>query len=631
MEPSSTKQPKENNAGYGGQGYGGYGGGYGGYGGYGYGYGETNAVQRNLQDYLLILRERIWYVVVVFLVVFSSALVYTLSQPKIYQAAASVQIFRQDPTIMQVQQVVDNGVKSAEDLNTQIKILESGIIIQSVAARLTGEDLRQFTAPFSVGGSEPNVVGLLAAGRKILPQRQTLILLIAFEHPDRFVTAKIANLFVEEYIAHNLRVRIDESLKAVQELDIGVEAQKKKVEQMARDMQAFREKNNMISLDGRKDMVNSSLLALNGRLLETSSKLKSSEIRWSQIKERRATGADLTELSFVAVQVSSLISQISSQKITLAQLRLRYRNKHPKMETALKALAETEGALKTAIDSVCAQIESDYQTELRNYKDLEEKLAKQTAESLELDRFKVEYDKLERDTRINEQILSSIIGRSRETTMNSSIESQNARIVDRAVPPPEGRPISPNVSLNLSAGAFGGLALGLVFAFFVAYIDDRVKSSFDIESVVGLPLVGIVPEIKRLDQPEKAQIVANNQDKQVVESFLTLHSSLRLKDESKRAQAILVTSTIPGEGKTMISCNLAASFARHGKKSDAAKGEAAIAVITDGGIDRVLEFRGQRARRPAHPEDHGGQDRHRHEADDRLEQLLPALGKFSAG
>ena len=73
-----------------------YGGNYAGYSAVGYGYGEAGgggSVQRSFQDYLLILRERIWYVVVVFLVVFSSSLVYTLSQTKIYRSSATVQIF----------------------------------------------------------------------------------------------------------------------------------------------------------------------------------------------------------------------------------------------------------------------------------------------------------------------------------------------------------------------------------------------------------------------------------------------------------------------------------------------------------------------------------------------------------
>src|ERR1043165_10118048 len=99
-----AKEP-DSNAPREGGGYGSYGGNYGGYPGGGYG-GEGGSVQRSLQDYMLILRERIWYIVVVFLVVFSSALVYTLSDTKIYQSAARIQILRSDPTVMQVQQVV---------------------------------------------------------------------------------------------------------------------------------------------------------------------------------------------------------------------------------------------------------------------------------------------------------------------------------------------------------------------------------------------------------------------------------------------------------------------------------------------------------------------------------------------
>mgnify|MGYP003346010018 CR=1 FL=1 len=150
--------------------------------------------------------------------------------------------------------------------------------------------------------------------------------------------------------------------------------------------------------------------------------------------------------------------------------------------------------------------------------------------------------------------------------MTSTFATQNARLVDQAVPAPEGKPISPNVSLNLGLGLVGGLGLGLAFAFFVAFIDDRVKSSYDIEGVVGLPLIGIIPEVKRLDSSEKARVVASNADRQVAEAFRTLHSSLRLKDESKNAKAFLTTSTIPGEGKSFTTTNLALTFAAHGEK-----------------------------------------------------------------
>ena len=542
-----------------------YGTSYSGYGPAGHG---DSQMQRSVQDYMLILRERAWYIVLVFVLIFSAATIFTFTRVPLFQSVASVQVFRRDQVVMQVQSVGDNEIRSAEDLNTQVKVLESFAIIQRVADRLTGEDLKSFLAPYqNESGAEPvNAAEKIFKNRKIVPVRLSLVLQVQYTHPDKHVAAKVANLFIDEYIAYNSRLRIEDSMKAVDDLKERAEQQKKKVEELALTLQAYREKNKMVSLDQRKDIVTEKLKALNAYVTQTTSRLNEAEIRWRQVQERKATPALLLDLAFVSSQslITQLVQQVSAQKIGMSQLRERYRDKHPKMIEAANSLAQTERELSRAIDSTAAMFEADFQTARRNDEEARANLKRQESESLELDRYAVEYSNLERDLGINEHLLNNILGRMRETSMSSTIETQSARVVDRAAPAL--KPVSPNIPLNLALGFLGGLALGTAFAFFVAYIDDRVKSSFDIESVVGLPLVGIVPEIKRLEQPEKAQIVVNNLDKQVVESFLTLHSSLRLKDESKRAQAILVTSTIPGEGKSFTTTNLALTFAAHGEK-----------------------------------------------------------------
>jgi succinoglycan biosynthesis transport protein ExoP len=542
-----------------------YGTSYSGYGSPGHG---DNQMQRSMQDYLLILRERAWYIVLVFTLIFSAATIFTFTRTPLFQSVASVQVFRRDQVVMQVQSVGDNEIRSAEDLNTQVKVLESFAIIQRVADRLTGEDLKTFLAPYRKDSAEVPVspAEVIFKNRKIVPVRLSLVLQVQYSHPDKFIAAKVANLFIDEYIAYNSRLRIEDSMKAVDDLKERAEQQKKKVEELAINLQAYREKNKMVSLDKGKDIVTEKLKALNAYVTQTTARLNEAEIRWRQVQERKATPALLLDLPFISSQslITQLVQQVAAQKIVISQLREHYRDKHPKMIEAVNSLAQTERELSRAIDSTAATFEADFQTAKRNDEEARANLVRQEAESLQTDRFAVEYSNLERDLGINEHLLNNILGRMRETSMSSTIETQSARVVDRAAPAL--KPYSPNIPLNLALGFLGGLALGTAFAFFVAYIDDRVKSSFDIESVVGLPLVGIVPEIKRLEQPEKAQIVVNNHDKQVVEAFLTLHSSLRLKDESKRAQAILVTSTIPGEGKSFTTTNLALTFAAHGEK-----------------------------------------------------------------
>lgn len=546
-----------------------YGNNYGaGYGGYGSGGGTDTGVQRGFQDYMLILRERIWYIVVVFLLVFSSVAVFTFTRTKTYLSTSSVQVFRRDPVVMQVQGVVDNEIRSAEDLNTQVKVLESLSVVQAVADRLTGEELRQFMAPYQSDSADESLspAGLLFKNRKIVPVRLSLIIQVQYTHPDRFMAAKIANLFLDEFISHNSRLRIEESMKAVDELKIRADQQKKKVEELALALQGYREKNNLVSLDQRKDIVTEKLKTLNNYVSQTDARRKDAEVRWKQVQERRQPLSGLLELPFISSQqlITQLVQQVAAQKIVIRQLEERYRAKHPKLIEATNSLDQTRQELDRALLNAAAMVEADFQTAVRNDELARGALSKQESESLELDRAAVEYSNVERDLRISEQLLANTLARMKETSMSSTIETQNARIVDRATP--SLKYSYPNIPLNLALGFLGGLALGTAFAFFVAFIDDRVKSSFDIEGVIGLPLIGIIPEIKRMEQPDKAQIVINNQDKQVAEAFLALHSSLRLKDESKNAQCILTTSTIPGEGKSFVSTNLALTFAAHGER-----------------------------------------------------------------
>ncbi len=543
-------------------------------GGYGYGYnapgyGESTA-QRSLNDYLLILRERVWYVVVVFLVVFSSALVYTFSQTKIYESVASIQVLRQDAKVIQAESVIETRVLSTEDLNTLVKVLESAVIIKRVADRITGDELRQFMAPYEKGrwGDPLTPLEVLGGNRKIVPLRLSLVVQVSYRHPDPVIAAKISNMFVDEFLQWNARVRIDESMRAVEDLQIRAEQQRKRVEDQALALQAYREKNDMVSLDQRKDIVTETLKQLNLLVTQTQSQLKQSEIRWKQVQERLESKSDLAELPFISQNpnIAQLTQQVASRKIEIAQMRERYRDKHPTMIEASNNLAQSERELERALASSAASIKAEYENSLRNDEQARKNLEEASTATLALDRLAVQYSAQEREFMINNEILTNLIARMREVNMQATMENSGARKVDSAVPSLPNRYVEPKIVLNIGIGLVGGLGLGLAFAFFVAFIDDRVKSSFDIESVVGLPLLGIIPQIKKMEQPDKAQIVVNNADRQVSEAFLTLHSSLRLRDDAKDAKVILITSTIPGEGKSFITTNLALTYAAHGDR-----------------------------------------------------------------
>lgn len=530
---------------------------------------EQFAPHRSLQDYLLILRERIWYVLAAFILVVAAAAIYTFTRTPVYESTATVEIFRRNPTVMQVQQVMDSEIRSAEDLNTQVNLLRSTTIIDGVAAKLTPAELKRLLAPYPApeDGQPVDVPDLLEKLREIVPQRLSLVVGIRVRHPDADIAARVANLFAEEYITYSSRIRVEESLKAVRELEERANEQRIKVDGIAQALQNYRENNNLVSLDQRKDIVTERLKELSLYVTQGTAALQDAETRWNQVKEAQARGDDLLNLSFIASvpTVNDLQQRVATLRIEVAQLSQRYRAQFPAMIEANKSLAEAEQQLKQAIQTTTAQVESNYQTALQKLVQARDALAAQETDSLSLDRAAVDYTNLEREFEVNERLLQSLLSRMQETSMTSSMEIQNARLVDRAAPGKE--PVSPRVLINLALGIMGGVGAGIGLAFFVSFLDDRIKSSYDIESVVGLPLLSIVPKFKQstTDRDDVKRAFAA-EEPEITEAFSTLYSSLRMKEESKTARCILVTSTVPGEGKSFIAQNLALTFASHGER-----------------------------------------------------------------
>ena len=521
-----------------------------------------------LRNSWLLVLERKWYSLAVFVATVLASAIYTFLSTPIYESSASIQVLKHGAQVMRVADVVESNITSEADYNTQIKLLQSVAIVQNVANHLTPEELKLLTDPYkSRSGEPPSAVGIIYGHRDIIPQRLSLITIIQFRHPNPKMAARIPNLIAAEYIAYNSRLRTEESLKAVDELKDRADQQRKRVDEIANALQAFRQRGNLISLMQSKDIVTEKLKALNMMTTQTSTRLKDAEIRWSQVQSWTKSGRNLAELPFISSQpkVSQLLLQVSSQKLALAQLQERYKDRHPSLIEALNGLAQTEQELRDALDTAANSIKGEYENALQTDEAARKALAEQETKSLELDKASVEYENLNREFRVNDQLLESMMARMRETAVTSSIETENARIIDRANEP--GSPTSPKIGVNLGFGVLAGLFLGFTFAFVLATIDDRVKTSFDIETLIDLPLLGVIPRVERMEQPDKAQIVSNGADRMIVEAFLSLYSTLRVKDESRQAKLLLVTSTMPGEGKSFIATNLAQTFAAQGQRT----------------------------------------------------------------
>ena len=537
--------------------------------GFGYGYEEELGRQGSVRSYLLMIRERVWWVLALFLLVILSATLTVLNQTALYKSVGTVEVKREANTVVKFEEVESQDLRGMEDFNTEVKILESQSIIEQVAARFKGDDRGRFLQPY-LKGKDPAEVSLpllLYKNRKIIPQRLSRIIAIEYSHPDPEVAAITTNLFMDEYIGFNQRKQLEASLKAVEDLQIRADQQRKKLEELEFRLQEYREKHETVSFDERAAIGNEILSLLNLKSAEAETALLEVQFQWDLIQSYHEKGDSLMELSFISdgPLVRQLNADFSTRKIEIASLSKRYRAKHPTMISLLQSLREVEDELGAAIQAEEDKIYADL---LRAKARLDEALAavkRQEALLLSIDRLSVDYETMQREAEVNTVIYQRLVERMRETNISSSLDNPNVRALDRAVM--SEKPYWPNYFLFYSGGIFGGLVLSLGVALVMAQLDDRLKSGSAIEQAVGLPLLGTITEIGNLPSTEKAKVVSSGSESYARECFLSLYSSLMLNREGKKAQCLLVTSTIPGEGKSFLSSNLALTFSAHGENA----------------------------------------------------------------
>lgn len=570
-----------------GYGYGGYGGGYGGYGyggyGGGYGYGGGNnpggggaaeRPNRTFRDYMMILRERWAYIVITAFIILAGVILYTLRVTPIYMSMARVQILRDADVAIDGPGSTEKSrnftILSMEDFNTQVKILESNEIIRAVKSRMKEDEIVRFMAPYNdmfTLGPRKTEEELLAENRTIAPERMSLIIRIVFEHPDPDMAATIANLFAQEYLNYTHHTRVQKILDSIDELRIKVAQQEAKVKELDKRLVEYREQYKAISLENLDDVDRNELRDLNTILTSDKRAFDSASTQWNLVQEFKREGKPLTDLPFIAElpQISKLLTDRSTQQVFVASSEKRYKEKHPRMIEARKALDQLNKEIDVAVGSAEQKVQAAYEAARQNYEQSQKRLLEKKEEILDLGRKAIVYKSIEREKQVAESMHAGLIASMNVRLAQVNLINEGANIIDKASPAI--RPVSPNIPLNIILGIFGSLAGGVFVAFIVAFMDDRAKSAYDIESVVGLPLLGVIPRIRKLNSSEKAQVAVSNADRATTEAFRSLHSILKVNTIAKDSKVLLFTSTTPSEGKSFVVTNLALMCAMHGEKT----------------------------------------------------------------
>lgn len=538
-----------------------------------YNSGLSNSVEdqpeRTIKDYVFMVREKIWWAIIVFFLVVIGVLVYTFRVTPVYEADAQVRLLRDANTpIEEGKTNVNERISNQEDFLTFLQVLSSSNIIDRVENRIRDEEglMAKIMQPYQNRLSFTGMLTLsevLANDRSITPMKGSLVVRVGFSHTDPEIAAKVANYFADEFLKSSLESAVRELVRSAEELKVQAEHQTARVNELELKAIRYREVHNRVGVDRGEDIDREELSRLKQDAVSAEREYGAAKAEWDMIQDYKSKGQNLWDIDTIAVipNVDELLRKYTSQRIEHSSLSKRYKEKHPTMIALTQQLSQTEFELNAAIDSAIVKVRSRYERAETQYALAQERLVQKEKEVLEIGKLRVEYNNILNEITTAKDLLRQLTLKVNSVQAEIPLKQPNVEIVSLASVPRYYK--SPREILYISVGCMAGIFLGLTLALGLAIMDDRVKNLFDIEKFIGIPVVGVVPLIPSLTTDERARAVSNDSNQYLTEAFRSIHSTLKLNAIAGNAKVMIITSTIPGEGKSFVSSNLAQAYGIH--------------------------------------------------------------------
>jgi len=533
----------------------------------------------NLQDYLRVLYRHKWGVVGLAVAGALLAALSAWSDTPIYRAQSTILIERQAARFVSIDPVYQSspGFDFGEYYQTQYEILRSRPIAERVVRKLGVE---AFDAPPAAAGfswrrllpGDGTAVAAPSAEQRfsaavaqvqgsvaVQPIRNSQLARISFDGPQPELIAQLANTIPQAYIEETLEGRLQMTQTASSWLNERLGGLRERLDQSEQALQEFRERERLIDVQGVDSLASQQLGLATERLTQARRDRSDREILYRQVQQARASGAALDSLSGLLTfpLVSDLKTAVVEAERNLREFAQRYGPRHPRMIEAQSGLETARAALARQLESVAASIERDYQAAMARENQVSGELGSAKGEVQDVNRKQYELQRLQREVEANRQLYDQFQQRFKETSAAGGVQNANARMIEAAVVP--STPVAPNKQRIVLTGLLLGLLLGIGLAFLLDHLDNTLKGVDDVEQRLAIPVLGQLPRLQTEGSNDRSPLrqFDENPKSTFSEAVRTVRTSVLLSAIDQPHKRLLVTSSVPGEGKTTLSVNLA--------------------------------------------------------------------------
>jgi len=583
----------------------------------------------NLREYLIILRKRMWTIIACFLIVVVATVIGTYTVRPVYRATATVQIGKENPQIVDFREIFQVSAWDTDYYQTHYQILASRNLARRVVDTLKMAEHPEFLPEpeTSLQKLKSNILntlfklksniknfffGLITTNKdsshnknlsddsseelskdpssadkdspetlreillinqfirqlKIEPVRNTRLVNIHFDSYYPELASRVPNTVATTYIQMNLDNRFNATEQAEQQLNKQLEVMRAKVETADEALQDFGAKHDFIFLDEKERNVTLQRLSdLNEALAKAESERMSKEALYKQTRQSNFDAIPSILENKLIQELKQNYLQLEVQYTKLSEI---FKPEYPEMVRIKKQMEIVQKRLDAELNKCIHSIKNEYEFCLRRESLIRAAFEQQKAKATEMQQKAIHYNILKREADTNRELYKNLLQRMKEAGIQAGITASNIQVVDQAELPTH--PYKPNLRHNIKYAAMIGLLLGLGLAFFFEYLDNTIKTPDDLEQLIRLPSLGMVPELsfEKRRQLERGvvypvELITFGHPKSMLsEVYRNIRTSILLSFSEGPPKTLVVSSPRPMEGKTTTAINMAIAFSQTG-------------------------------------------------------------------
>lgn len=412
-------------------------------------------------------------------------------------------------------------------------------------------------------GARARAIVMLSGRIQISTRGRSYVIGVSLDSVNPAKARRIVDTITDFYLVDQLQAKLDANRRATEFFNDRLDELKKSVALAESAAATFREKSGL-TIGKDSTIASQSLSELNTQLIQARTQRADKESRLVALQQAARNPATLGGITEVLANplISSLRAQEAEVARRIGDLNQRYGDSHPRLLQARAEQGQIQGRINLEVAKIISSVQGDAEAAKAKETELQAQVNQLEQKAGGLGQNEVQLRQLDREAQSTRGVYEDFLKRFKELREQQDIQQPDARILSPATVPPGA--VYPRYGLTMILALASGLILGAVLIGIIERLDGGFRNGDQIERLTGRALIGMIPALSRttLSGLLPSRFAVEKPTSAYAESLRSVYTAMVLGSLDKPPKIIMITSSLPSEGKSTFATSMASLLAR---------------------------------------------------------------------